>query len=109
MTTTTNHNIDNLPKWARDDMNNLRRKVEQLEATIAEISHTEDVATALVSWSDLNSRGALPKYATVRFKMPEGYVDVSLRDGLLRVAGYRQIVVAPVAANVVKVFVQEVD
>lgn len=109
MTTTTNHNIDNLPKWARDEINVLRSNVERLEATIATLSDTKNVDTAPVSWSDMHSGGALPERGKVRFRTSGGHIEVSLRDDKLRIESWRQIVVAPFTANVVKVFVQEVD
>ena len=106
---TTTNDITKLPKWARDEINNLRHNLEQREATIADLSKAKDAETAAVSWDNLHSRGALPDRAKVRFKTPEGHIDVSLRDGCLRIEGWRQIVVAPFTANVVKIFVQEVD
>jgi hypothetical protein len=108
MSTTTNA-IEKLPKWARDEILQLRRSLAQREATIAELSKTEDAKDALISWSDMHSSGALPLYAKVRFKTPEGHIDAWLRDGVLRIDGWRQLVIAPVAANSFKVFVQEVD
>lgn len=106
-TTTTPYDITKLPKWARDEITLLRRNLEQREATIAELSKTADAKDALISWSDMNSSGALPVYAKVRFKTPEGHIDAWLRDGVLRIDGWRQLVIAPVATNSFKVFVQE--
>lgn len=96
---TTTNDITKLPKWARDEINNLRREVSELETQIKELVPALKGEQTLVTWHDLDTVGGAPTDATVQFTTPTGWIEASIREGKLRVHGQYSLGIMPSSTN----------
>lgn len=102
----TDAQIAKLPKWARDEIAHLARQLADANAKIAALTTGEP---SLVSWSDgLKADHPLPEYATVRFKIHDGYdgdltahITKRHQQTVLAINGGRAIHVYPGASNAI--------
>lgn len=103
----TIHDIreDKLPAWVRSTLLELRNKVTEQATTIAmaRSEAQESGCTGKVIADSLISNKGFPLHdrARVRFSLPNGYVDVMLRENgtLLDINGSQAMLVAPRASN----------
>lgn len=91
-----------LPRWAQAELRKLRADVEYLESQLAEIQN----ADGPVSHIDfLNPPVGIPEYNTVVFQLATDKIDVSLRDGKVRISARNETIrIAPGGTNVIYVW-----
>jgi len=97
----TQEQLDRLPKYARDHIEALERKVSKHEQRDLEVeNHTTGIEWS-ENWKD---RHALPKGSTVWFGTSPNRVTVHVRhDGEIRVSAQDNLVIYPGASNTVTV------
>ena len=97
--TITSDQLDRLPKYAREHIFALERRIERFEQSDQEVT---DHATG-IEWSDSHdwqARHALPIGSTLWFGKAPGRVQVRVtHDGEIRVSADDWLVIQPKASN----------
>lgn len=92
--------LERLPKWAQEEMANLRRRVESLQARLAVLDDNEETAVSHGGYT--SKRRFIPDADHVSFATEHGEIEVGLnvgRDGIRVSGGAAVLRVTPQAAN----------
>lgn len=97
--------LSKLPRWAADELRRLEADLKSAEKKVAAMSAPEGSRIVVDPYS--NNQVGLVERAIIRFKFDnsngfidvEGWIDVSIRDGVLKINASDSILVHPSATN----------
>lgn len=100
-----NEQFNKLPKFARDEINKLRADLERADKQLREISNP-DAQIVFDDWPN-GRRIGLGSGESVSFHLVAGqkhpYVEVSIRDGALKVLCDSGLSISPEATNAISI------
>jgi hypothetical protein len=95
-----------LPMWAQGELASLRRKVLELESENATLRGDTPSKVFAQDRGDSNKVNQLGDHSRVVFKTDTGDICCFIRDGVLDVSCYGQILTHHVASNCFQVFIK---
>ena len=102
--TITEAQFDKLPRYAADEISQLRREIDYLKGQIAGL--TADPAGASIVWRSLMNEYALPNGVEVTFRHDNTSIECRMDEsGNLRIYGHggRRFIVKPMSGNAIYV------
>jgi hypothetical protein len=94
--------IAKLPRWAREHIDSLDRKIADLEAGIAK--RNGETGTGFVTVDHWRTPITLPDESRIRWRYDHHtWVDARDDDGTLQIMGSTQLIVYPHVTNVIRV------
>ena len=88
-----------LPKWARDELDSLRRRLDEVKDQNAILRNELPSRIYSQEWAETETKRFLNDRAPIYFETDHGRLHAYIRDGVLQISGYGPVNIEPSASN----------